>query len=341
MAGIGVVGTGHWGKNHARAYKELEAGGLIGVVKICDQDATRARDLADRLSVPMVTDYRDLISDPDVDAVSIATPSATHFLIARDFVEAGMDVLVEKPMTMDREEAKELVRISEENGSILMAGHIFRYHPAVRELKARIDAGELGTVQSIISNRLDFGLPRRDMGVIYALGIHELDMFCHMLNRDYPDRLVATSSTAFRSGVEDTCMIAMDFGGVKGYAFESWLVSAYGKKRDLVVMGSEKSGRIDYLNPTELHLFNAKILVEDGEPVGVEDGGEEVVSISYAEPLKEELKHFISSVEGKHVPDSDGTVGMRAVVMAEGALRSSMKNRFVRFEDDSYIEECV
>jgi predicted dehydrogenase len=339
MAGIGVVGTGHWGKNHARAYKELEAEGLIDIVKICDQDQNRARDLADRLSVPMVTDYRDLISDPDVDAVSIATPSATHYRIAREFMEAGKDVLVEKPMTMDRDEAKDLVRISEDNGSILMAGHIFRYHPAVRELKARIDAGELGNVQNIVSNRLDFGLPRRDMGVIYALGVHELDLFCHLLDRDYPDRLVATSTTSFRPGVEETCMMVMDYGGVKGYAFESWLVPAYGKKRDLMVMGSEKSGLIDYMNPAEIRLFNAKILLEDGEPAAVDDGGEEVVSIDYAEPLKEELKHFISSVERKQAPESDGTVGMRAVVMAEGALISSTRNRFVRFEDDNPIEE--
>ncbi len=341
MAGIGVVGTGHWGKNHVRAYKELESDGVIDVVKICDLDEARAKDLGDSLGVPHLTDYRDMISDPDVDAVSIATPSGTHYRIARVFMEAGMDVLVEKPMTMNVQEAKDLVRVSEENGSVLMVGHIFRYHPAVIELKRRIDAGELGTVQNIISNRLDFGLPRRDMGVIYALGIHELDMFPYLLNRDYPNGLVATSSAAFRSGVEDTCMIAMDFDDVKGYAFESWLVSAYGKKRDLVVIGSEKSALVDYLNPKELHFFNAKIVVENGEPVSVEDGGEQIVSISYAEPLKEELKHFISCVEGRHVPNSDGTIGMRAVVMAEAALKSSKKNRFVRFEDDNYIEECV
>jgi len=339
MVGIGVIGTGYWGKNHVRAYKELESDGLIDVVKICDVDEQRAKELGDSLGVSHLTDYRELILDPDIDAVSIATPSGTHYKIAREFMSAGMDVLVEKPMTMNIQEAKELVEVSEESGRVLMVGHIFRYHPAVRELKRRIDAGEFGKIQNIISNRLAFGLPRRDMGVIYALGIHELDMFPYLLNRDYPNGLVATSSTSFRSDIEETCMIAMDFGNAKGYAFESWLVSAYGRKRDLVVIGSEKSARVDYLSSQELHLFDTRIVVEGGEPAHIEDGGEQIVSIPYAEPLKEEFKHFISCVEEKKTPDSDGVVGMRAVVMAEAALESSRKNRFMRFENDHYVDE--
>lgn len=338
MTGIGVVGTGHWGKNHVRAYKELESDGLIDVVKICDLDEVRAKNLGDSLGVPYITNFRDLISDPDVDAVSIATPSGTHYKIAREFMEAGMDVLVEKPMTMNVREAKELVKVSEMNGNYLMAGHIFRYHPAVRELKRRIDIGELGTVQNIISNRLDFGLPRMDMGVIFALGIHELDLFSYLLNCDYPDWLVVTSSAVFLPDVEETCMIVMNFDNMKGYAFESWLVSAYGKKRDLVVVGSKKSARVDYLNPKELHFFNTNVAVDGVKPIDVVDGGEQIVSIPYAEPLKEELKHFISCIEGRKTLESDGTIGMRAVVMAEAALQSSKRNKFMRFEDDTYIE---
>jgi len=93
------------------------------------------------------------------------------------------------------------------------------------------------------------------MGVIYALGIHELDMFCYLMDVDYPNTLTATASTSFQSGIEETCMITMDFGGVKGYALESWLVPVYGKRRDLILIGSEKSAKIDYLSPQELQLF--------------------------------------------------------------------------------------
>ena len=340
MVGIGVIGTGYWGKNHVRAYKELKAEGLIDVVKMCDIDKQRARELGSIFSVEYTTDYKDMISDPDIQAVSIVTPSHTHYKIAREFMEAGMDVLIEKPMTMDIQEAKDLVKISKENNRILMEGHIFRYHPAIRELKHRVDEGEFGNIQNIMSNRLFFGLPRKDMGVIYALGIHELDMFCYLLDKVYPDRLIASSSISFQSDIEETCMIAMDFGDAKGYALESWLVPAYGKKRDLVLIGSEKSARIDYLNPQELHLFDMRIVVEEDALVRIENEGEHIIPIPYAEPLKEELKHFISCVEERKKPISDGMVGMRAVVMAEAARESSKKNTSMRFEteNDSYIE---
>lgn len=338
MVGIGVIGTGYWGKNHVRAYKELKAERLIDVVKMCDIDKQRARELGSIFSVEYTTDYKDMISDPDIQAVSIVTPSHTHYKIAREFMEAGMDVLIEKPMTMDIQEAKDLVNISKENNRVLMEGHIFRYHPAIRELKHRVDEGEFGNIQNIMSNRLFFGLPRKDMGVIYALGIHELDMFCHLLDKDYPNRLIATSSTSFQSDIEETCMIAMDFGDAKGYALESWLVPAYGKKRDLVLIGSEKSARIDYLNLQELHLFDMRIVVEEGVLVRIENEGERIIPIPYAEPLKEELKHFLSCVEERKKPITDGMVGMRAVVMAEAALESSKKNTSMRFENDDYME---
>jgi predicted dehydrogenase len=339
MVGIGIIGTGYWGKNHVRICKELAEEGIIDVVKLCDLDKQRVRELGDSFAVEYTTNYKDIISDPEIQAVSIVTPSHTHYKIAREFMSAGIDVLIEKPMAMDIQEAKELNKVSKENRCILMAGHIFRYHPAIRELKQRIDAGEFGKIKIIISNRLFLGLPRKDMGVIYALGIHELDMFCYLMDMDYPNMLTATSSTSFQSGIEETCMITMDFGGVKGYALESWLVPVYGKRRDLVLIGSEKSAKIDYLSPQELQLFDMRIVAKENKPVRVEDEGEHSIPIPYAEPLKEELKHYISCVKGRKKPDSDGMVGMRAVVMAEAALKASEKNKFMRFENNQYIED--
>jgi UDP-2-acetamido-3-amino-2,3-dideoxy-glucuronate N-acetyltransferase len=114
----------------------------------------------------------------------------------------------------------------------------------------------------------------------------------------------------------------MDFGHAKGYAFESWLVSAYGRVRDLVVVGSKVTARIDYLKPEELVMFDSRIITEDGLPIRVEDDGMRTISLPHAEPLKEELKHFVSCVNSRQKPLSDGPVGLRSVVMAEAALRS-------------------
>lgn len=323
MLGLAVIGTGHWGRNHARVYKELLSDGVIDGLKICDSDAHRARQLGEALGVEYVTGYKDVIEDNNIQAVSIVTPSRTHYQLGKEFMEAGKDVLVEKPLTMDVDEAKMLVEVADATDRILMVGHLFRYHPAVCELKRRMDAGELGDVQNLIGNRLLFRVPRNDMGVIYALGIHELDLFCHLLGVDYPRSLIASQTASYGQNTEETASIFMDFGYAKGYAFESWLVAAYDRMRDLVVVGSKGSARVDYLTPQELQLFGNRIVTEEGVPVRVENEEKHVVSIPHAEPLKEELKYFISCLKSRQNPLTDGAVGLRSVVMAEAALQSA------------------
>ena len=153
MPGVAVIGVGHWGKNHARVYKELCQEGVMDSIQICDADQARVLELSSALGVQGTGDYGQLLNDSKIQAVSIATPSRTHYKIARECVEAGKDVLVEKPMTMDVAEAEELVEIAGKHNRILMVGHVFRYHPAVQELKRRINEGELGKIQTIVSNR--------------------------------------------------------------------------------------------------------------------------------------------------------------------------------------------
>ena len=331
MTGVAVIGTGSWGENHARVYKELWLEGVVDTVKICDLNQSRIRDLSSALGIEGTARYKQILDDPHIQAVSIATPSSTHYQIAKEFMEAGKDVLVEKPMTMDVNEAEQLVELATQKNRILMAGHIFRYHPAVQELKGRIDEGELGEIQNIVSNREAYDLPRTDMGVIYALGIHELDMFCYLLGVDYPKSLTATTSKVYSRDIEETAIIAMDFGIAKGYAFESWLLPGYGKRRDLLVIGSKISARVDYLKPQELSLFDIKIITKNGVPVSVENKGNHIVALPYTEPLKEELKQFISCVNARKKPLSDGLVGLRAVVMAEAALASAESGKSINF----------
>jgi len=332
VPGVAVIGTGHWGKNHARIYKELWVEGVVDTVEICDINETHLDATSNTLGLKGVVDSQQILDDPKIQAVSIVTPSKTHYQIAKEFMEAGKDVLVEKPMTMNVKEAEELVNIAAQTNRILMAGHVFRYHPAVRELKHRIDAGELGAIQNIISYRLSFGLPRQDMGVIYALGIHELDIFCYLLEVDYPKKLIAVTNTTYGQDVEETAMITMDFGNARGYALESWLVPIYGKKRDLIVVGSEKSAKVDYLDPEKLRLFDAKIVTKNGMPLRVENKGEHTISIPYAEPLGEELKHFVSCVTSRQKPLSDGLVGLRTVALVEAALTSAKTSKAIEFE---------
>ncbi|MEZ5334860.1 MAG: Gfo/Idh/MocA family oxidoreductase [Methanolobus sp.] len=335
MTGIGVIGTGYWGKNHVRTYSELVSDAYLERVVICDINEKRAKELSQAFNIGYMTDHRDLINDPDIDAVSIVTPSPTHYQLAKEFMEAGKDVLVEKPMTMDINEAKELVRISEETGQILMVGkYIFRHHPAVKELKHRINIGELGNIRLISSNRLSFGAPRKDMGVVYALGIHEVDMFCYLMDEDYPESILADTRCSLQPGIEETAMISMDFKTATAYAFESWLMPASGKQRDLIVVGSEKVAKIDYLKPQELQMFDIRIAEQDFDGktnFSVENEGSYTIPIPYAEPLKEELRNFIDCIRSREKPLSDGLIGLRAVEMAESALESAKIGKSVRF----------
>ena len=335
MVYVGVIGTGYWGKNHARIFKELENEGVIEGVEICDVDEKRVSELGKNFGVSYTTDYMSWVDDPRIQAVSIVTPSATHYDVAKTFLEVGKDVFIEKPMTMDSKEARDLVKISGENGGVLMAGHIFRYHPAVLELKRRIDLGELGRIYFLTSDRLAVGVPRKDMGVMYALGIHEMDMFCYLLNAEYPRYITAVVGNYLQTDIEETALMILEFeDGVKGFAMESWLMPVYGKKRDLVVVGSEKTARIDYLKPQELEMFDVRI--EKHEDAGdvqfrLESEQSTIIPLEYKEPLKEELMHFIKCIESRSKPLSDGMAGVRAIEMIEAAFQSVKLKSTIEF----------
>lgn len=337
MINIAVIGVGKWGQNHARVYKELACEGIIiGRLKICDADANRLKQLKAALNADWIewsSSYHDIAKDKYIDAVNIATPSKTHYPIAKELIEAGKDVLIEKPMTMNVNEAKELVALADNHKRILMVGHLMRYHPAVQKLKQMIDTGDLGKIHTLIGTRMDFGLPRRDMGVIYALGVHELDLFCYLLEVDSPRSIVAATNKTYSQEIEETAMIYADFGYAKGYALESWLVSAYGKRRDLVVVGTKSSTRIDYLSTQPLQIFDSTIITEGGVPISAQTKGNKTVALPYDEPLREELRHFISCVKSRQKPLSDGHVGWQAVVMADAALESAEKGKLIKLKE--------
>ncbi|UCH89608.1 MAG: Gfo/Idh/MocA family oxidoreductase, partial [Thermoplasmata archaeon] len=281
------------------------------------------------------TDYRKLLNSDEIQGVSIVTPSPTHYQLTRDFIDSKKDVLVEKPMTLDVGEAEKLVDVVKNSEQVCMVGHIFRYHPSVLELKRRLDAREFGEVIYLFCNRLAFRAPRQDMGVLYALTIHEVDLFCYLLNHEYPESIFAVLSNYYQPEIEETAMVTMNFpNNVKCFAFESWLSPIYGKQRDLVLIGTHKSARIDYLKPHELQIFDSSVVEENVEGrkefKGLHEGSR-VLPIDYKEPLKEEFKHFVARMKDRGKPNSDVRIGQRAVEMVEKAKESAAKNTPISF----------
>jgi predicted dehydrogenase len=331
MVKIAVIGTGYWGKNHVRTFNELKSEGVIDELEICEVDEKKAKEFSSIYHIPCTTDFNELLKDGNLDGVSIATPTPSHFELAEKFIEVGKDVFVEKPMTTNSMDAEALITLAEKHERLLMVGHIFRHHTAVKELKKRIERGDFGKIYYMTSTRFSYRAPRLDMGVMWALAIHEVDIFCYLLNKEYPQEIFAQTNNFLQKDIEELAFLVLKFEeGTLGYAFESWMTPVEGKRRDFTIIGSKMSAKVDYLKPQELQLFDASIVpVEDGRNFRAEYEGSYTVPIPYKEPLKEELRHFVECIKSREKPLSDMYAGKRAVEMIEIAFQSAKENRSI------------
>ncbi len=321
---IAVIGTGQWGKNHVRSLKELMDEKKIDELYLCDQDKKRVTAMGKTYGIPSFTDYTKL--PRDLDGIVIATPSDTHADISQYFLDQGIHVLVEKPMALSSNDADEMIKKAQKNKSLLMVGHIFRYHPAVLKIKEGITRGDFGDIYYTMSNRFSLRYPRMDMGVLYALGIHEVDIFCDLLNKEYPMEILAVTEN-YVGETEETAQIIVFFEkGIKGYSFENWINPVHGKKRELIVVGSRLSALVDYLKPNEIRFYDSVISKES-----VTTEGSYLVPIQYKEPLKQEHYDFISCIQSGKQPVADMYVGKRAVEMIEKAFLSAQKGCKISF----------
>jgi len=327
-----VIGAGGWGKNHVKTCKKLLDDGKLASLIVCDADETTAKARSDEHGIPFTTDFQELLTAEKIDVASIATPSKTHYAIAKQLLNAGKDVLVEKPLAMASEQAWELVELAEKQGRTVAVGHEFRYHPAVVDLKARLDKGELGGIRSIITNRLVYKLPRRDMGAIHALAVHEMDLYCHLMGVEYPHTITAHNQSTVLDGIEETTWVHMEFeAGATGVAFESWLWPGADKVRNLTVVGTRASARIDYMVHDHYELFKIGFKGE-GADIELRDDGKEVVSFENRPPLAEEWLDFLNCAENGGTPLADARSGARAVEMIEAAFESADGGKTVQFK---------
>jgi predicted dehydrogenase len=313
-----VVGTGYWGKNHVRVASELVADGLLEEVVICDVDESRASSLAESYDLPYRTDVADL----DVDAATIATPSTTHEDVGTALLERGVDLLVEKPLALSSDAAWSLVEIADEAGCSLGVGHIFRYHPALSELKRRIDRGELGRIQYLHTRRFSFRVPRSTTGVLYSLAVHDVDIYNWLLDGT-PDSIHCRLDSFVREGIDETATTTLTYGEATGSIHSSWRVPVFGKTRDLVVVGSNRSAYVDYLENTELELFDAEVFSDPTEGLTARESGSIVHETEEREPLKVEVEAFVQAAREGRDPRASGRVGASTIELLERAERSA------------------
>lgn len=322
---IAVVGCGYWGAKHVRILTTLARVGQVVVV----DPSLRARS-AIASTFPGVETATNLSSVLDrVHAVVVATPPRDHSDVALAAVRAGKHVLIEKPMATSLAEARILVDEAARHEVTLMVGHTFEFNPAVRELRRRMDAGELGDIHYIHSARLNLGLYRTDVNVVWDLAPHDVSIMNYLL-RSTPTRVSAWASAHASPGVPDLAYFQLEFPerGVMGYGHVCWLDPR--KVRQVTVVGSRKMAVYDDLAEERLRIFDRGIAdgrSGDGSqihslPVTYRYGDIVSPHIVFQEPLMLEDQHFVDSIFNRTAPLSDGVSGLAVTSVLEAIDRA-------------------
>lgn len=306
---IAVVGCGHWGKNLVRNFYEL---GVLSV--ICDLNASTVEYVENNHPrVEVLRSFDELIKRNDIDGLVIATPSGTHYELAKKSLLAGKNVYVEKPLAQNLREAEELHNLAQQKDLVLMVGHLLLYHPAVNKLKHLIASGDLGQIKYINSDRRNFTRnQRRDSNVMWDLAPHDFSMMSYILSAEPEDILSVRAWASADDEVVDVVHIDLIFpNNIGGHIHNSWLDPQ--KQALLTVNGSKKTAVLnDTFKENKLEIYSRN-----------PDGSLTVEKPIYAndEPLRLECKHFLDCIQHKAVPVSDGTNGSQVVKHLERCQR--------------------
>jgi len=325
---IGVIGVGGWGKNLARNYSQIPGANLK---YLCDLNQSTLDKLAPLFQPEKTTtDYQEMLNDSDLQAIVIATNGPTHYKLCKQALEAEKDVYVEKPFVMSSTEARELIALAEAKSRVLMVGHLLEYHPVVEKLKELIDAGELGDIRYIYSQRLNLGTVRKDENALWNFAPHDISVILYLLGVR-PTDISARGQAYLQPGVEDVMFLTMNFNNeAMGHVHVSWLDPH--KTRKITIVGSKRMAVFDDLEPSEkLKIYDKGVEINMdydsyAEYVGLRFGDITIPYIKVGEPLRAECEHFLACVRNRTTPRSDGEDGLRVVEVLEAADRSLEQN---------------
>jgi predicted dehydrogenase len=319
---IGVVGLGYWGPNLARNFERLPGAELRW---ICDQSQEARERFAPAFRDARVSgDIEELLEDPELDAVVIATHVPSHAPLALRALAAGKHCFVEKPLAYSVAEADQVVAAAREAGRVLMVGHLLEYHPGVEKLKEVAASGELGDVHYLYSNRLNLGKLRPDENALWSLGAHDVSVLLHLADGEEPSECEARGESYMQPGIEDVVFCYLRFpSGLAAHLHLSWLDPH--KERRFTVVGSKKMATFD-----DMEIERKVTVYDKGFDQKFESYGEWMVRsgdiwsprISNEEPLRIECRHFIERIADGGEPRSGGESGLRVVRVLEALQRS-------------------
>lgn len=321
MLRVGIAGLGYWGSNIAR---NLDALPGCELAWCCDTDRERRERL--RASFPaarFTADLAEVLADENVVAVAVATPVPTHAALAELILSAGRHCFVEKPLACDVASAERLVDLAAERDRLLMVGHLLAYHPALVALKELCEAGELGEIRYIYSQRLNLGRLRADENALWSLGAHDVSAIL-ALTGELPVQVSARGESYVREGVEDVVFAHLGFpAGLAAHVHVSWLDPR--KERRLTVVGSRRMATFDDMEPERTLTVYDKGFDPDAAVEGdyvARSGEQRSPAISPREPLRIELAHFLDCLRGGAAPRTGGLEGLRVVRVLAGLQES-------------------
>lgn len=325
---IAIAGVGAWGKNLVRNYFQLPE---CRLKYICDVDNGKLEALkAQYPGVKATRWFIDIVNDPEVRAVVIATSASTHYQLCKMALEAGKDVYVEKPFVLIVSQAEELIDIAERHERILMVGHLLEYHPIINRLKEMIDSNEFGEIYYIYNQRVNLGTVRGDENALWNFAPHDISSILYLLGKE-PTDVAARGQSYLQEGIEDVVFLTMNFGNRSmAHIHVSWLDPH--KIRKITIVGSKKMAVFDDLEANEkLRIYNKGAEPNTdynsfAEYVTLRFGDITIPYIKIDEPLRLECRHFLSCVRERKQPLSDGRDGLRVLKVLDAAQRSLRNN---------------
>ena len=311
---VAVIGTGFWGRNHARVYRELPSTELVG---ICDVNAERAKIVAGQFDAKAYTSSSRMLKNKEIDAVSICTWSTVLAKEAFKALKAGKHVLVEKPMATNTRQAEQLIKTAEENALHLTVGFLMRFIPGLQHIRKAVEKKEIGELVCVTAKRVS-QWPERigDVGVVKDTAIHDIDVMRYISNES-PTSVYAKTGSMRHRQFEDYAQLMLTYEDEKSAFIESNWLTPY-KTRTLTVTGSDAIMRLDYITQ-DLWIESAKESLQPRYP--------------FQEPLKLELQHFAECITEKKKPIITGSDGLEALTIAEAALQSSARNRMIKLRN--------
>ncbi|WP_455364533.1 Gfo/Idh/MocA family protein [[Eubacterium] cellulosolvens] len=310
--GVAVVGAGFWGRNQIRIFSQIPQSTLLAV---CDTDRKALQKVRSSYQVDTYTEIEQILERDDIYALTVCTPTLTHYNLAHRIIEAGKHLLVEKPLTSTTDEAKKIIALAKKRGVSLFVGFVERFNPAVRYLKTFINQKRMGNVILLMARRVTRWPVRiGDIGVTKDSAIHDVDIMRFLLNSEVSHVYARVGSLKHRH--EDFSEIMVKFqNGVIGFIDANWLTPR--KIRKLVVTGSEATAIIDYIT----------------QEVTLEDASKSTrPRLRWEEPLHLELENFATSIIKRMRPSPDGLDGLKALKVCEAALRSSREEKVVKIK---------